>query len=73
MKSFRWNDDKHRQLQTERGVSFEQALQAIADGKLLEFMVESPLGLRFYCGGAVRSPPPADRILITPRLAQGEG
>lgn len=30
MKPFRWNVDKNSQLQAERGVSFEQALEAIA-------------------------------------------
>ncbi len=35
MKPFRWNADKNRQLQMERGVSFERALQAIAGDRLL--------------------------------------
>ncbi|MGB3137674.1 MAG: BrnT family toxin [Nodosilinea sp.] len=41
MKPFRWNDDKNRQLQAERGVSFEQALQAIASDKLLDVIEHS--------------------------------
>jgi uncharacterized DUF497 family protein len=30
LKPFRWNADKNSQLQAERGVNFEQALEAIA-------------------------------------------
>lgn len=36
MKSFRWNTDKNRQLQAERGVRFEQVLQAINGNKVLD-------------------------------------
>lgn len=36
MKTFRWNADKNRQLQAERGVSFEQVLQAIQGNQLLD-------------------------------------
>lgn len=41
MKPFRWNADKNRQLQAERGVSFEQALQAIRSDQLLD-IIEHP-------------------------------
>lgn len=41
MKPFRWNADKNRQLQAERGVSFEQALQAIQSSRLLD-VIEHP-------------------------------
>ncbi|MGB3613319.1 MAG: BrnT family toxin [Elainellaceae cyanobacterium] len=36
MKPFRWNESKNRQLQMERGVSFEQVLQAIEGDRLLD-------------------------------------
>ncbi len=39
MKYYDWNEDKNRQLQTERDVSFEDVLVAINDGKLLEILV----------------------------------
>lgn len=38
MKPYRWNADKNQQLQAERGVSFEQALQAITGEKLLDII-----------------------------------
>lgn len=38
IKPFRWNTDKNRQLQTERGVSFEQALNAIQNSQLLDII-----------------------------------
>jgi uncharacterized DUF497 family protein len=41
MKPFRWNDDKNRQLQVDRGVSFEQVLKAIAGKQLLD-VIEHP-------------------------------
>ena len=41
MKPFRWNDEKNRQLQADRGVSFEQALQAINGDQLLN-VIEHP-------------------------------
>ena len=35
MKRFRWNDEKNTQLQKERGVSFEEVVEALeADGLL---------------------------------------
>jgi len=38
MKPYRWNADKNQQLQAERGVSFEQALQAITGEQLLDII-----------------------------------
>ena len=38
IKPFRWNVDKNRQLQAERGVSFEQALNAIQNSQLLDII-----------------------------------
>ncbi len=53
MKSFRWNEAKNRQLQSERGVSFEEVLQAIAADQLLD-VVEHPNQERY----------PSQRIFI---------
>lgn len=41
MKLFRWNVEKNRQLQLERGVSFEQVLKAIIDKNILD-IIEHP-------------------------------
>mgnify|MGYP005849399283 CR=1 FL=1 len=38
MKSFRWNPDKNLKLQAERGVSFEQVLQAITNNHVLDII-----------------------------------
>ncbi len=46
MKPFRWNEEKNRQLQAERGISFEQALQAIASDQLLD-VIEHPNQTRY--------------------------
>lgn len=53
MKPFRWNDEKNRQLQADRGVSFEQALQAINGDQLLN-VIEHPNQERY----------PSQRIFI---------
>lgn len=53
MKAFRWNEEKNRQLQSERGVSFEQVLQAIAADHLLD-VIEHPNQARY----------PSQRIFI---------
>lgn len=37
-KVFRWNPDKNTQLLVERGVGFEEVLQAINNGKLLDII-----------------------------------
>jgi hypothetical protein len=36
MKPFRWNDEKNSQLQMERSIGFEAALNAIREGKILD-------------------------------------
>lgn len=38
MKPFRWNADKNRELQAERGVSFEQVVVAIEGAGLLDVL-----------------------------------
>lgn len=40
-KVFRWNPEQNIQLQTERGISFEEVLQAISEGKVLD-IIEHP-------------------------------
>ncbi|NMF57465.1 BrnT family toxin [Pseudanabaena yagii] len=41
MKAFIWSDEKNKLLQQERGVSFEDIVEAIADGYLLD-SIEHP-------------------------------
>ncbi len=41
MKLFRWNTEKGRKLLAERGVNFEQVLQAIQAGQILD-IIEHP-------------------------------
>ena len=41
MKSFYWNSEKNQQLQLERGIGFEQILQAIIDVSILD-VIEHP-------------------------------
>ncbi|MEW5721029.1 MAG: BrnT family toxin [Chloroflexota bacterium] len=41
MKPFAWSEEKNRQLQVERGVSFEEVIAAIASGTVLD-IVEHP-------------------------------
>ena len=41
MKHFSWNNQKNRQLKTERGVSFEEVVFCIERGQLLD-IVEHP-------------------------------
>jgi uncharacterized DUF497 family protein len=41
MKYFSWNNEKNRQLRTERGVSFEEVVFCIEQGQLLD-IVEHP-------------------------------
>lgn len=41
MKAFIWSDEKNKLLQQERGVSFEDIVEAIADGYLLN-SIERP-------------------------------
>jgi len=53
MKPFRWNEEKNQQLQSERGVSFEQMRQAIAADNLLD-VIEHPNQARY----------PSQRIFI---------
>jgi uncharacterized DUF497 family protein len=36
VKAFTWSDDKNKLLQQERGISFENIVEAIADGYLLD-------------------------------------
>lgn len=36
MKQFHWNEDKNRLLKASRNISFEEVVQAIKDGKLIE-------------------------------------
>ena len=38
MKPFRWNEEKNSQLQMERGIRFEAALNAILEGKTLDII-----------------------------------
>lgn len=38
-KAFNWNDDKNRQLISERGVSFEDVLFCIQQGQLLDDLI----------------------------------
>lgn len=38
MKPFRWNAEKNQRLIAERGVSFEEALSALAHGGLLDVL-----------------------------------
>jgi uncharacterized DUF497 family protein len=40
-KLFTWNEDKNQWLKTERAISFEEAVQYIADGHVLD-IVEHP-------------------------------
>jgi len=35
---FNWDDEKNKKLQAERGVSFEQVILAIEDGRLLDVL-----------------------------------
>ena len=37
-KAFRWNEEKNRKLQEERGVSFEEVLLKIAQGEVLDLL-----------------------------------
>lgn len=53
IKPFRWNLEKDLQLQTDRGVSFEMAVSAIADGRILD-VIEHPNQERY----------PSQRIFI---------
>lgn len=53
IKSFRWNTEKNNQLQAERGISFEVAVSAIAEGKVLD-VIEHPNQERY----------PSQRIFI---------
>lgn len=41
MKSFAWSEEKNRQLQIERDISFEEVIVAIASGAVLD-IVEHP-------------------------------
>jgi uncharacterized DUF497 family protein len=41
VKSFAWSDEKNRQLQIERDISFEEVIVAIASGAILD-IVEHP-------------------------------
>ena len=41
MKGFTWSDDKNKLLQQQRGISFEDIVEAIADGYLLD-SIEHP-------------------------------
>jgi uncharacterized DUF497 family protein len=36
MKPFNWNKDKNQQLQEQRGITFEEIVQAIEQGNLLD-------------------------------------
>ena len=36
MKSYVWNDEKNQLLQNERGISFEEIVDAISNGDLLD-------------------------------------
>ncbi len=36
VKEYRWNDDKNQLLQQERGISFEDVVQAISDRNLID-------------------------------------
>ena len=38
MKIFRWNEDKNRQLQMERDVSFEQIVFTIENGEVIDII-----------------------------------
>lgn len=40
-KPFRWNAEKNSQLQDDRGISFETAVLAIAEGRVLD-VIEHP-------------------------------
>ncbi|WP_019499482.1 BrnT family toxin [Pseudanabaena sp. PCC 6802] len=53
IKPFRWNTEKNNQLQAERGISFEVAVLAIAEGKVLD-VIEHPNQERY----------PSQRIFI---------
>jgi uncharacterized DUF497 family protein len=53
MKPFCWNLDKNRQLQIERGVSFESVVQAIGQGNALD-VIEHPNPVKY----------PSQRIFI---------
>ena len=35
MKMYRWNEDKNKQLQQQRGISFDDVVQAIENGQIL--------------------------------------
>jgi uncharacterized DUF497 family protein len=35
MKNYRWNEDKNKQLQQKRGISFEEVVQAIENNQIL--------------------------------------
>ncbi|PSF34935.1 toxin [Aphanothece hegewaldii CCALA 016] len=41
MKPFHWNPTKNQQLITQRGLSFDEVVQAIAQGQLLD-LIEHP-------------------------------
>jgi len=41
LKLFRWSADKNRQLEAERGITFERVIAAIRNGKTLD-IVEHP-------------------------------
>ncbi|MBK8899625.1 MAG: BrnT family toxin [Anaerolineaceae bacterium] len=41
MKKFSWNEEKDRQLQAERNISFAEAAEAIAQGRVLD-LIEHP-------------------------------
>lgn len=38
LKIFRWNEDKNKQLQQERGISFEEVISHIEQGGLLDIL-----------------------------------
>lgn len=46
MKVFDWSDQKNVRLKTERGVSFEQVVQAIEEGRVLD-VLEHPNRKRY--------------------------
>lgn len=53
VKIFRWNEEKNSQLQTDRGVCFEDVVAAIAEGNVLD-IIEHPNPERY----------PSQRIFI---------
>ncbi|MEA5508315.1 BrnT family toxin [Crocosphaera sp. UHCC 0190] len=38
MKQFNWNEDKNRQLQQERGITFDDIIKSMQQGKLLDII-----------------------------------